>query len=327
MNLMQLKSVAVAFAAVVLLIPRSAPAASVFPDKPIKLISAFAAGGTTDIVARAISQPLGQLLGVPVIVEDRIGATGTIAANYVATSQPDGYILLVTTASPVVVVPHTSDEVRYDPKKDLAAVTLIGITPEVLAINPKVAATNLKELVALSESRQITIASSGEGGLPHLVIELLRSSSSDRIVHVPFKAAGPAVIDTLGGHVDGVIVDLPAVFSQIMSNQLRGIAVANVKRSEFLPNLPTTGELGFPKVVGVNWTGIMAPGGTPPAVIDKLYAALIQVMKLESVKKAMALAAIEVSVSSSPSEFTRFIATEDEKWKTVVKDAGIKRGH
>lgn len=302
-------------------------AESAYPNRPITLVSAFAPGGTTDIIARAIAQPLGQALGTSVIVEDRAGASGTIAANYVARANPDGYTLLVTTASPVVVLPHTSTSVPYVPKTDLTGITLMGITPEVLAINPKVPANNLKELVALSTKRPVTIASSGTGGLPHLTIELLRSAAKGgRIVHVPYRAAGPAVTDVLGEHVDGVFVDLPAVFIQIRANQLRGISVANTRRSDFLPTLETSGEQGCPTVVGVNWTGIMAPGKTPKAIINKLHDALLNVMKLDAVKRAMSLSAVEVSVSATPDDFNKFIMQEDLKWARVVKDAGIKPG-
>ena len=309
-----------------MLTPYACLAQSGFPNKVITLVSAFPTGGTTDIVARAIAPPLGQALGVSVIVENRVGAAGMLATDHVAKAKPDGYTLLVTTATTVLILPHTSDTVLpYDAQKDLVGITLMGIAPEVLAVNPKVPATNLKELIALAGKRQVTLASSGTGGLPHLVIELLRSSASGaRIVHVPFKGAGPAVIDTLGGHVDGIFVDLPAVATQIKANQLRGITVANNRRSEFLPDLQTSVEQGFPNVIGVNWTGILAPAGTPRPVIDKLHAALLNMLKLDAVKKALALSSVEVSVSATPADFAKFLAVEYKKWAKVVEDAGMK---
>jgi len=298
-----------------------------FPNKPIVLVSAFGPGGTTDILARAIAPPLSEALGVPVVVEDRVGGSGTIAVQHVAKSAPDGYTLLVTTASPIVVVPHTSNIARYEPTKDFAPITLMGITPEVLAVNTDVPATNLKELIALSAKRQVTIGSSGTGGLPHMTIELLRTASEGRIVHVPFKSAGFAVTDTLGGHVDGTFVDLPALFGQIQSGRLRGITIANTKRSEFLPQLPTSGEQGYPSILGINWTGIMAPAGTPQGTLETLHHALSEVVKLDTIKQAMVAAAIEVSISDSPADFAKFIASEDAKWSKVVKDAGIQPNH
>lgn len=321
----RLRIVTVAVLGSAFVAPYACLAQSDFPNKAITLVSAFPTGGTTDIVARAIAPPLGQALGVSVIVENRAGAAGMIATDHVAKAKPDGHTLLVTTATTVLILPHTSDNVSYDAQKDLVGITLMGIAPEVLAVNPRVPATNLKELIALAGKKQVTLASSGNGGLPHLVIELLRSSiGGQRIVHVPFKGAGPAVIDTLGGHVDGIFVDLPAVATQIKAKQLRGITVANNRRSEFLPDVPTSVEQGFPHVVGVNWTGILAPAGTPRPVIDKLHAALLNAVKLDAVKRALALSAVEVSVSATPADFSKFLAVEYKKWEKVVEVAGMK---
>ena len=296
-----------------------------YPDKVITLVSGFAPGGSTDIIARALAPALSQLLGVPVIVDVKAGAAGIVGADYIAKAKPDGYTFLVTTSSPMAILPHTSETaLPYDAQKDIFGISLIGITPEVLAINTKVPARNLKELVDLAKTRQVTVGSSGTGGLPHLVIELLRNSARDaKILHVPFKSAAPALTDTLGGHVDAIFVDLPALYTQIRDGALRGIAVANDRRSEFLPDMATTVEQGFPGVIGVNWSGLFAPANTPKPIVDKIHAALLTVMKQEAVKKAMASAAIEPSVSATPADFQRFIATEYGKWGKVATDAGL----
>ncbi|MBO1111955.1 Bug family tripartite tricarboxylate transporter substrate binding protein [Bordetella petrii] len=296
-----------------------------FPDRPITLVVGFSAGGSNDIVARAISQPLGRILGVPVVVENRVGAAGMIGTAHVAKADPDGYTLMVASASPVVVSPHTQAHMAYDAKKDFAAISLVGITPEALAVHPKFPAKNLAELIALAKTREITLASSGSGGLPHLAIELFKSAAPDtKIIHVPYKGAAPAVADTLAGHVDGVVVDLPAVYNHILGGRLQGIALANDARSEFLPDLPTSGEQGLPRFVAVNWIGLLAPARTPGPVIDKLHAALLAVMKQPEVRQTLAQSAVQVSVSDSPAAFQKFLNDEYEKWGEVVKASGAK---
>jgi tripartite-type tricarboxylate transporter receptor subunit TctC len=302
-----------------------AAVAAGFPERTITLVVGFSPGGSNDITARVISQPLSELLGVPVIVENRVGAAGVISSQHVAKSTPDGYTLGVTSASPLVVTPHTLAKLPYDAKKDFAAVSLLGITPETLAINPGVPVANLAELVKLARTRDVTLASSGVGGLPHMAIELFKSAApGTRIVHVPYKGAAPAVTDALAGHVDGVVVDLPAVSNQIADGQLRGIAVANDDRSAFLPNLPTAAEQGVQGFIAVNWIGVIAPARTPQPVIDRLHDALVQVMQQTRVKEALAKAAVEVSVSETPAGFQKFITSEDEKWAKIVKAAGVE---
>ena len=208
--------------------------AAEFPDKPITLIVGFSPGGSNDIAARALAKPLSEILGVSVVVENKVGAAGMIATSHVARSAPDGYTLMVSSASPLVVTPHTAKNVSYDARKDFAAISLLGITPETLALNPKVPAKTLKEVVDMANKGQLTLASSGTGGLPHLAIELFKSTAGGNIVHVPYKGAAPAVTDTLAGHVDGVVVDLPAVYKHIQTGGLTGVAMANEKRSGIL---------------------------------------------------------------------------------------------
>lgn len=301
---------------------QSASAAD-FPDKPITLIVGFSPGGSNDITARAIAKPLSESLGVPVVVENKVGAAGMIATSHVARAKPDGYTLMVSSASPLVITPHTASNVPYDVRKDFSAISLIGITPETFALNPKVQAKTLKEVVEIASKKQLTVASSGTGGLPHLAIELLRSAAGGNIVHVPYKGAAPAVMDTLAGHVDGVVVDLPAVYKHIQNGSLIGIAMANDKRSEFLPDLPTSGEQGMPSFVAVNWIGLIAPTGTPEPVIKKLHQALKAATEKTDVKQQLAQAAVEVSTSATPADFQNFIATEYEKWGKIVKAAGV----
>lgn len=298
--------------------------AAEFPDKPITLIVGFSPGGSNDIAARALAKPLSEILGVSVVVENKVGAAGMIATSYVARSAPDGYTLMVSSASPLVVTPHTAKSVSYDARKDFAAISLIGITPETLALNPKVPAKTLKEVVDKANRGELTLASSGTGGLPHLAIELFKSTAGGNIIHVPYKGAAPAVTDTLAGHVDGVVVDLPAVYKHIQTGGLTGIAMANDKRSEFLPDLPTTGEQGMPSFVAVNWIGLIAPAGTPEPIIKKLHEATLAASEQAEMKQQLGNAAVELSTSATPSDFQAFITNEYERWGKIVKDANVK---
>ncbi|MEP9379103.1 tripartite tricarboxylate transporter substrate binding protein [Aquabacter sp. CN5-332] len=320
-----LKAAVFACGAMVLSLPALAQGA--FPDRPITLVVGFSPGGSNDVTARVVAPELSKLLKVPVVVENRVGAAGTIATSYVGKSNPDGYTLLVASASPLVLSPHTNDSIPYDALKDFIGISLIGITPEVLALYPGVPAKNLKELVALAKTRDINLASSGSGGLPHLAIELFKSAAPGaRIVHVPYKGAAPAVTDVVAGHVDGVVVDLPAVQTFIKTGRLRGIATANDRRSEFLPDLPTSGEEGLPSFIAVNWIALVAPAKTPTPVVDKLRSALFDVMKLPSVKEALAQAGVEVQLSKDSADFQTFLVSEYEKWGKVAKAANVKAG-
>ncbi|MVW77642.1 Bug family tripartite tricarboxylate transporter substrate binding protein [Bordetella sp. 02P26C-1] len=300
-------------------------AAADYPDRPITLVVGFSPGGSNDITARVIAQPLSELLGVPVAVENRVGAAGVISTQYISRATPDGYTLGVTSASPLVLTPHTLETLPYDAKKDFTAISLLGITPETVAVNPKVPAANLEELVKLAQTRDVTLASSGTGGLPHMAIEMFkRAALGTRIVHVPYKGAAPAVTDVMAGHVEGVVVDLPAVSQQITSGRLRGLAIANDQRSAFLPDLPTADEQGVKNFVAVNWIGVIAPAQTPEPIIDKLHDALTKVMQLPKVQESLAKAAVQPSVSASPGAFKQFIEAEDEKWAGIVKASGVK---
>lgn len=307
--------------------PTTAALAADFPSKPITLIVGFSPGGSNDITARAIAEPMSRKLGVPVVVENKVGASGMIATSDVARSKPDGYTLMVSSASPLVITPHTQGTANYDSLKDFQPISLVGITPETMATNPKVKANNLKELVELAKTQQINVASSGTGGLPHPTIELFRSAAGGQVVHVPYKGAGPAVTDTLAGHIDAIVVDLPAVYKHIQSGGLKGIAMANTQRSEFLPNLPTTDEQGMPSFVGVNWIGLIGPKGLPEQVTRKLHEAVQEAVQDPRVKQTLDGAAVEVSTSKTPAEFGQFIADEYKKWGDIVQKSGLTKGN
>ena len=302
-----------------------ARAATDFPSKPVTLVVSFAPGGSADILARVLAPSMSLSLGVPVVVTNILGAAGMIATNHVAKSAPDGYTLLVTTSSPLALTPHTSKNVSYDPFLDFAPISLMGLAPEVLALNAKVDVRDLPQLIEMAKRQGVTISTSGNGGLPHLALELLRSTTGlSRLEHVPYKAAGPAVADAVAGHVNGVLVDLPAVYGQIRDGKLRGILIASSNRSEFLPDLKTAAEQGYPDVIAVNWTGLLAPARTPPEAIEKIHAALLTALKDPVNQKLLRQSAVEIAISPTPDDFARFIRAEHAKWGKVVREAGVR---
>jgi tripartite-type tricarboxylate transporter receptor subunit TctC len=312
-------------AALVLLLASAASAfAQDYPTKPIKIVVGFPPGGSNDIVARIVAPKLGEILGQPVVVENKPGANATIGTDFVAKSAPDGYTLLLASASPLVITPHTFAKIPYDTLKDFAGITTVGVTPEAIAVNPSVPVKNLKELVELARTRDVTLSSSGNGGMPHLAIELFKDVSKGRVVHVPYKGAGPAVTDTLGGHVDGIVMDLPPLFTQIKEGKLRLLAITSDQRAEALPDGPTSVEQGFPTFVAVNWVGVLAPARTPRAVIDRLHAALLKVVADPGVRDALLKSAVGPSTMKSPADFQAFLQKEFDRWGKVARDSNAK---
>jgi tripartite-type tricarboxylate transporter receptor subunit TctC len=240
----------------------------------------------------------------------------------VAKSQPDGLTLLAASASPVVITPHTLQKVAFNTLTDFAPINTIGLTPEAIAVGPKLKVKNLKELLDLAKIQEVSLSSSGTGGLPHLTIELLTQASKGRIVHVPYKGAAPAITDTLGAHVDGIVMDLPPLFPLIQEGRLQALAVTSDKRFELLPNLPTAQE-ELPGFSVTNWMGVFAPAKTPKAVVDQLDAALKKVVAREDVKAQLLKNAVVPSVMASPDAFTKFVAQEFNRWGKLVKEKNI----
>jgi tripartite-type tricarboxylate transporter receptor subunit TctC len=297
-------------------------AAQDYPNKPIKLVVGYPPGGSNDIVARIIAPRLGEALGTTVIVENRAGVSGVIGADSVAKAAPDGYTLLAASASPVVITPHTIARIPFNTLTDFAPINTVGLTPEAIAVAPGLGVNNLKELLALSRTRQISLSSSGTGGLPHLTIELLIQASKGNIVHVPYKGAGPAVTDTLAGHVNGIVMDVPPLYPLIQDGRLKALAVTSEKRVEFLPNIPTAQE-ELPGFNVSNWVGVFAPARTPKAVVDRINAALVKVVAREDVRVQLLKVAVVPSNMASPDAFQKFVGEEFQRWGKLVKEKNI----
>lgn len=306
------------------MITATALAQADFPSKPISLVVGFPPGGSNDIVARIFAPKFAEALGVPVVVENKAGANATIGTEYTVRAKPDGYTVTLGSASPLAISPHTYKNLPYDPLTDLRAITTVAQTPELIAITPSVPAKTLAELVELSKTRDVTIASAGAGGLPHLAIELLKLESGGRIVHVPYKGASPAISDTIGGHVNGVIVDVPALYSQVMAGNLRPIAVTHSQRSSVLPDVPTSVEAGLPGVQAFNWFAVMAPAKTPDAIVAKLHAALIKAANDPQLIDQLSKVGIEPFTQDSPEKAAEFMKSETARWGKVAKDAGVQ---
>jgi tripartite-type tricarboxylate transporter receptor subunit TctC len=300
--------------------------AQTYPTKPVRLVIGFPPGGSNDIVARQLAPRLGQLLGVQVIVDNRPGANATVGTDHVAKSPPDGYTLTLGSASPLAISPFTYPNIPYDTLRDLAPITTVASTPEMIATHPSLPVRNLKELVGLAKQQpgKLNFASSGNGGLPHLAIELFRKLGSVNIVHVPYKGAGPALTDLMGGHVHAMIVDVPVLAPGVKSGKLRGIAVTAEKRTPLLPDLATAPEQGMPALIAVNWFAIMAPAKTPKPIVDRLHEAIVKAATAPEMKQQFDTIGVEAFVQPSPEAFTAFLRNDLVRWGKVAKESGAR---
>jgi len=295
-----------------------------YPSRPINLVVGFPPGGSNDMVARILAPKLGDVLGTPVVVVNKAGSNALIGTDFVAKATPDGYTLTLASASPLVVSPATYAKMPFDAQKDLVGITTVAATPELVAVHPSVPAHNLAELVALSKTREVTLSSSGNGGLPHLAIELLRGATNGRFLHVPYKGAGPAVTDTAGGHVNGVIMDLPALQALVKDGRLRPLAITNKQRSPLLPETPTSVEQGVPTLLAFNWFAVMGPAKLPRPIVDKLYTALVRVANSPEVREAMLKIGVEPMTHASPQAFAAFMREETVRWGKIARDSGAR---
>ncbi len=297
-----------------------------YPNRPIRIVVAFPAGGPTDFVARLLANKLKDTLGQNIIVENKSGANGTLGADYVAKSAPDGYTLFLTTVGAVTVSPHLRSNMPYDTLKDFAPVIHVVMNTTIVVVNPKWQVKNAKEFIALAKSKpgEIPFASTGIGGTPHLALELLQSSGGVKFIHVPYKGAAPAVTDLLGGQVAALGADVPVLLPHIKSGKLIPIGAAADKRSETLPDVPTLAEQGFPNTTSANWYGLLAPAKTPPAIIAKLNAAFNEALKDPAIR-AKLIAAGASPVGGTPEDFGKFLKAEYDRWGEVVKKYNIKQ--
>ncbi len=311
--------------AVALLAIAAAPAFAQYPNKPIRLVVPFAAGGTTDIVARTVADQLGKELGQAVIIENRGGGGGAIGANEVAKAAPDGYTIGVATVSTMAVNPAANPKIPYNNLTDFIPVTNLAAVPNVLVVNPAVAAKDVKELIALLKANpgKYSFASSGTAGIGHMMGELFLASTGTEMVHIPYKGAGPAVIDVVGNQVPVMFDNLPSSKAQIDAGKLRALAMAAPKRLSLFPNVPTFVELGLADVNDQAWYGLVLPAKTPKDIVDKVNAAAVKAVNHPSVREKLAGQGAE-PVGNTSAEFAAQIKVEFEKMKAIVSKKGIK---
>jgi len=300
--------------------------AQAYPSHSIRLIVGFSPGGGTDVVARVVGQKVSDALGQQMVIENRPGATGTIAANAVAKAPPDGYTLLVSHVNSNAIAPSIFAKLPYDARRDFAPVIYLGYVPNVLAINPKgVPAKNLKELVAYAKQNpgKLSFASSGNGSTQHLAGEMLKLSAGINIVHVPYKGSGQAITDLLANIVQLNIDTMPPVIEHIKAGSLRALAVTTPKRASQLPDVPTFIEEGMTGFTMTNWYGIAAPAGTPPEIIHRLNAEFDKALADKDVRSKLVPVGAEL-VGGTSAEFDALVKSDIEKYSKLVKDAHIQ---
>jgi tripartite-type tricarboxylate transporter receptor subunit TctC len=293
--------------------------------KPARIVVAFPAGGPIDIVARMLAPKLGEVLGQQVLVDNRGGANGMIGTDHVAKSAPDGLTMILASTSAVTISPAVYPKMAYDPVRDLATVTLVSTTPELLVVHPSLPVKSVKELVALAKSKPnaINVASTGSGGLPHLALELLKVNSHTQMIHVPYQGAAPAVTAILGGQVHGLFADLPVLLPHVQGGKLRALAVASPKRSPLLPDLVTTGEQGLPGVEAINWYGILVPAKTPRETIVRLHEAMVKTLNDTLVREKMIARGAD-PVGNTPEQFGDYLKKDLDRWAKLAKTTNIK---
>lgn len=294
-----------------------------YPNKPVRMIVPFAAGGGTDIVARTMAPKLTEALGQSFVVENRAGANANIGMDLVAKSPADGYTLSFT-SSALAINPSLYKKLTYDPIKDFAPITLATLIPFILVTHPSVPVTSVRQLVALAKARpgQLSYASSGAGNATHLSMALFARMAKLELVHVPYKGTGQGIIDLMGGHVQLMFGAIPSTMPQVRAGKLRLLAISSAKRSAVLPDTPTVAEGGVPGYELTSWYAALAPAGTPAAIVNRLNTEMVRVLNLPEVKSRLTDEGAE-PVGNTPQQFGAFIPSERAKYAEVVSAARV----
>ena len=300
-------------------------AQAAFPTRTVTLMVGFAPGGGTDIAARIVAKQLATEFGQQVVVENRAGAGGNIATGAVARAAPDGYLISLATISSLTVQPHLNSKLPYDPRRDLAPLTMGVVFANVLVVHPSVPATTVAEFVALARAKPETIGygTSGIGTTGHLAGELFRLMAKAPIVHVPYKGGGPAMTDLLGGQIPAVFASAPSALPQVKAGKIRALATTGSARSSFLPDVPTIAESGYPGYEAINWYAFVAPGKTPKDIVDRLNRDLVKSLNAPEIREQLLNNGMEPQ-PSTPEELARYMEREFATWGRVVKEAGIQ---
>jgi tripartite-type tricarboxylate transporter receptor subunit TctC len=297
--------------------------AAEYPARPVTLVVAFTPGGPSDVLARIVGKKMEQLLGQPFVIENRPGAGGNVAADFVAHAAPDGYTLLMGNNSILATNEALYKHLNYNPGKDFIPITLVGTQANILVVNPDVPAHSLKELIALAKEQpgKINFASSGYGAAAHLAGELFKSEAKVNIVHVPYKGAAPALQDVIAGHDQMMFATAASVIGHIQGGRVRALAVTTLKRTTILPDLPTMDEAGLKGFEASTWHGLVAPAGTPKQVIATLHDSAVKALRDPGVQASLGKLGVDI-VGDTPSEFEAYIKSEIPKWTAIVKASG-----
>jgi tripartite-type tricarboxylate transporter receptor subunit TctC len=294
-------------------------------SRPIRMVIAFPPGGPTDFVGRLVADKVKDILGQPVIIENKPGANGAIGADYVAKSTPDGTTLFLTTLGAVGVTPHMRTDIRYDTIKDFAPITLVVLNTTLIVVKAESPFNSMRDLTAAAKVKpgEMTFATTGVGANTHLTLELYQSAAGVKFVHIPYRGAAPALTDLLGGQVQVFAADAPVLMPHIKGGKIKALGAASGRRNPMLPDVPTLAEQGYADTTVDNWYGLLAPAGTPPAVISKIHGAFVAAINDPAIREKL-IQSGAIPVANSPAEFGKFLKEEYDRWGKVVREKGIK---
>src|SRR5207249_6370376 len=297
-----------------------------YPSKPVRMVVGFPPGGGTDVVARILAPRLSELLGQPVVIDNRPGATGTVAAGQVAKSAPDGYTIMMGHVSVNAIAPSLFANLPYDVSRDFAPIALAAAVPHLVVVHPSLPVATLKELVAYLKTQpgKLTFPSAGNGSMPHLAGEIFKSLAGVQVVHVPYKGSGQSMQDLLGGQHLVAFDTMAAASPHVRSGKLRALAVSSAARVESFPQVPTAEEAGLPGYVVTTWYGVFAPAGTPPTNVRRLHAETVKAMQTPDTRSKLESIGADGTVSQSPEEFAALVRADTARYARIVKDIGIK---
>jgi tripartite-type tricarboxylate transporter receptor subunit TctC len=311
----------------VLVAASTAALAQTYPNRPIRIVVAYTPAGTTDILARAIGQKMTESWGQPVIVDNRPGANGNIGTELAARATPDGYTILMATAATHSINNTLYPGLTWDAVRDFAPIGLVALVPNILVVNNALPVRSVKELVAYARANpdKLTHGSPGNGSTSHLSMELFKSLTGTRMIHVPYKGSAPVLADLTGGQISLTMDNIPVYLPHVQAGKIRALAVGSAKRAPAAPDLPTAEEAGVPGLVAVSWFGLVAPARAPQRVVEQLSKETARILKLPDVHKRISDLGAE-PVGSTPQEYAAFIKSEISKWRKVIQAAGVRIG-
>jgi len=297
-----------------------------YPSKPVRMVVGFPPGGGTDVVARILQPRLTELLGQTIVIDNRPGATGTVAAGQVAKAAPDGYTIMMGHVSVNAIAPSLFANLPYDVNRDFAPIALAASVPHLVVVHPSLPVTTLKELVAYLKAQpgKLTYPSAGNGSMPHLAGEVFQAMAGVKMVHVPYKGSGQSMQDLLGGQHLVAFDTMPASAPHVRSGKLRAVAVSTAQRVPSFPEVPTAEEAGVPGYVVTTWYGLFAPAGTPTPIVSRLHAEMVKAMQTPDVRARLEGIGADGSVSRSPEEFAALVRADTARYAKIVKEIGIR---